>query len=189
MQRRPIAQKCGPVLELSSTYRNFCKLREEFQNVLTGMSLFWWSFDFAWLKDWLTWLINYFVWVVLLDIWGVNLTRKRFLVKRLLYWFEKRLTYVETYLIETMTLIWKASLFFWTHKVKVLWNTLRLFVRFWSFFPELLIRVFWLFLHFDGVELFGKKFSSFFYQRVHWTQNHVFLLRVFLWNYSLKFLI
>ena len=84
MQRRPIARTCGPVLELSSTYQNLCELREELQNVLTGMSLFRWSFDFAWLKGWLTWLINYFVWVVLLDIWGVNLTRKRFLIKRLL---------------------------------------------------------------------------------------------------------
>ena len=47
MQRRPIARTCGPVLELSYTYQNFCELREEFQNVLTGMSLFGWSFDFA----------------------------------------------------------------------------------------------------------------------------------------------
>ena len=47
MQHRPIARTCGPVLELSYTYQNFCELREEFQNILTGMSLFGWSFDFA----------------------------------------------------------------------------------------------------------------------------------------------
>jgi len=34
LARRPIAHTCGPVLELSSTYRNFCELREEFQNVI-----------------------------------------------------------------------------------------------------------------------------------------------------------
>ena len=40
MQRRPIVQTYVPVLELSSTYQNFCELREEFQNVLTGLSFF-----------------------------------------------------------------------------------------------------------------------------------------------------
>lgn len=32
--RRPIAHTCGPTLELSSTYANFCELREEFSCVL-----------------------------------------------------------------------------------------------------------------------------------------------------------
>ena len=47
MQLRPIARTCGPVLELSCTYQKFCELREVFENLLTGMSLFGWSFDFA----------------------------------------------------------------------------------------------------------------------------------------------
>ena len=88
MQRRPIARTCGPVLELSYTYQNFCELREEFQNVLTGMSLFGWSFDFAWLKDWWTWLINYFVWVVffnrvLTSTWH---SRRKFDERKALFW-------------------------------------------------------------------------------------------------------
>ena len=33
-QRRPIAHTCGPMLELPSTYNNFCELREEFSNIL-----------------------------------------------------------------------------------------------------------------------------------------------------------
>ena len=34
--RRPISHTCGPVLELPSTYSNFCELREEFQNIVNG---------------------------------------------------------------------------------------------------------------------------------------------------------
>ena len=41
-QRRPVAHTCGPLLELPNSYRNFCELREEFQQVLSGNS---WSFD------------------------------------------------------------------------------------------------------------------------------------------------
>ncbi|XP_057316245.1 uncharacterized protein LOC130657280 [Hydractinia symbiolongicarpus] len=32
--RRPIAHTCGPMLELPSTYNNFCELREEFTSIL-----------------------------------------------------------------------------------------------------------------------------------------------------------
>ena len=64
MQHGPIGRTCGLVLNLSSTYQKFCEIREEIQNVLTVMSLFGWSFDFAWLKDWWTWLINHFAYVV-----------------------------------------------------------------------------------------------------------------------------
>jgi hypothetical protein len=32
--RRPIAHTCGPVLELPSTYSNYCEFREEFNNIL-----------------------------------------------------------------------------------------------------------------------------------------------------------
>ena len=32
--RRPITHTCAPLLELPNSYRNFCELREEFQNVL-----------------------------------------------------------------------------------------------------------------------------------------------------------
>ena len=46
MESRPIARTCRLVFELSSAYQSFCELREEIQNVLTGMSLFGWSFDF-----------------------------------------------------------------------------------------------------------------------------------------------
>ena len=31
---RPIAQTCGPLLEVPSTYNNFVELREEFENIL-----------------------------------------------------------------------------------------------------------------------------------------------------------
>ena len=41
-QRRLIAHTCGPLLELSGTYRNFCELREEFQHVLSANA---WTFD------------------------------------------------------------------------------------------------------------------------------------------------
>ena len=41
-QRRPIAHTCGPLLEISDTYRNFCELREEFQHVLSANA---WTFD------------------------------------------------------------------------------------------------------------------------------------------------
>ena len=88
MQRRQIARSCAPVLELAYTYQNFCELREEFQNVLTGMSLFRWSFDFTWLKDWWAWLINYFVWVVFFSrvltiTWH---SRRKFDERKALFW-------------------------------------------------------------------------------------------------------
>ena len=41
-QRRPTAHTCGPLLEVSDTYRNFCELREEFQHVLNANA---WTFD------------------------------------------------------------------------------------------------------------------------------------------------
>ena len=41
-QRRPVGHICGLLLELPNGYRNFCELREEFQQVLSGNS---WSFD------------------------------------------------------------------------------------------------------------------------------------------------
>ena len=41
-QRRPIAHTCGPWLEMSDSYRNFCELREEFQHVLSANA---WTFD------------------------------------------------------------------------------------------------------------------------------------------------
>ena len=41
-QRRPVAHTCGPLPELLNSYRNYCELREEFQQVLSGNS---WSFD------------------------------------------------------------------------------------------------------------------------------------------------
>jgi len=33
-ERRPIAHTCAPLLELPSSYRNFCELREEFEGIL-----------------------------------------------------------------------------------------------------------------------------------------------------------
>ena len=41
-QRRPVAHTCRPLPELLNSYRNYCELREEFQQVLSGNS---WSFD------------------------------------------------------------------------------------------------------------------------------------------------
>ena len=41
-QRRLIAHTCGQLLEISDTYRNFCKLRGEFQHVLSANV---WIFD------------------------------------------------------------------------------------------------------------------------------------------------
>ena len=41
-ERRPIAHTCGPTLELSSTYSNFCELREEFSNILNHST---WEMD------------------------------------------------------------------------------------------------------------------------------------------------
>ena len=41
-QRRPIAHTCGPLLEISDTFRNFCELKEEFQHVLSSNA---WTFD------------------------------------------------------------------------------------------------------------------------------------------------
>ena len=38
MERRPLAHRCGPLLELPNSYKNFCELREEFQQVLSGNS-------------------------------------------------------------------------------------------------------------------------------------------------------
>ena len=35
-QRQPRAHTYGPLLEISDTYRKFCKLREEFQYVLSA---------------------------------------------------------------------------------------------------------------------------------------------------------
>ena len=35
VERRPFARTCSPLLELPSTYRNYCQLREEFKNVLS----------------------------------------------------------------------------------------------------------------------------------------------------------
>ena len=42
--RRPIPHTCGPCLELPSTYKNFCELREEFTNIIQRSS---WEFDIA----------------------------------------------------------------------------------------------------------------------------------------------
>lgn len=42
--RRPIAHTCSPLLELPYSYRNFCELREEFQNILRVDS---WGTDFT----------------------------------------------------------------------------------------------------------------------------------------------
>ena len=42
LARRPIAHTCAPMLELASSYRNFCELREEFQNIL---STYGWGID------------------------------------------------------------------------------------------------------------------------------------------------
>ena len=39
--RRPNSHTCGPVLELPSTYSNFCELREEFLNILNGNDWEW----------------------------------------------------------------------------------------------------------------------------------------------------
>lgn len=40
--RRPIAHTCGPVLEIPSTYSNYCEFREEFNNILDQDS---WEID------------------------------------------------------------------------------------------------------------------------------------------------
>lgn len=40
--RRPIAHTCGPVLEVPSTYSNYCEFREEFNNILDEGS---WEID------------------------------------------------------------------------------------------------------------------------------------------------
>ena len=42
--RRPIANTCGPCLELPSTYSNFCELQEEFSNILKKST---WEMDIA----------------------------------------------------------------------------------------------------------------------------------------------
>ena len=165
MQRRPIARTCGPVLELSSTYQNFCELREEFENVLTGMSLFGWSFDFAWLEDWLTWLINYFVWWCVTWHLRCKFDEKKIFGKMSSVMIWKKVNLCWDLFNRNNDIHLESFIVFWTHKVKVLWNTLRLFVRFQSFFPEPLIGVFWFFLLVDGAELSGKKCSSFFYQK------------------------
>ena len=34
-QRLPIVHRCGPLIEVSSTYNNFCELREDFSNILS----------------------------------------------------------------------------------------------------------------------------------------------------------
>ena len=41
-QRQLVAHTCGPLLELPNSHMNFCELREQFQQVLSGNS---WSFD------------------------------------------------------------------------------------------------------------------------------------------------
>ena len=40
--RRPIAHTCAPLLELPNSYRTYCELREEFNNIL---SLPGWAMD------------------------------------------------------------------------------------------------------------------------------------------------
>ena len=172
------------------------------------MSLFGWSFDFAWLKDWISWLINYFVWVVffnrvLISSWH---SRCKFYVRKISY-FGKTSSAI---IWKTVNLCWdlfngnidinfESFVVFWTHKVKVLWNTLCLFSRFWSFFPEPLIAVSWFILHvislsphlkLHGAELFGEKmFLSFWSKGPIGPKIMLFLFRVLLWNCSLKFMI
>ena len=138
-------------------------------------SLFGWSFHFAWLKDLITWLINYFVWVVffnrvLTSSWH---SRRKFDERKTSYfgktssvimWGKVNLCW--DLFNENIDINFQSFVVFWTHKVKVLWNTLCLFARFLSFFQEPLIGVSWFILHvislsrhlkLDGAELFGTK--------------------------------